>query len=58
MPRQTVCLSLVLMVDDLNRLFRIPFFHDYSKIYDLNQVLRKCQAKTKGVETGYSVGLF
>ena len=58
MPRQTVCLSLVLMVDDLNRLFRIPFLHDYSKIYDLHQVLRKCQAKARDVEIGYGVELF
>ena len=58
MPRQIVCLSLVLMVDDPNSLFRIPFFHHYYKIYDLNQVLRKCQAKAKDVETGYSVELF
>ena len=58
MPRQILCLSLVLMVDNLNRLFRIPFLHDQSKIYDLHQVFRKSQAKAKEVDSCYSVELF
>ena len=58
MPRQILCLSLVLMVDNLNRLFRIPFLHDQSKIYDLHQVFRKSQARAKEVDSRYSVELF
>ena len=46
------------MVDDLNRLFLIPFLHDQSKIYDLHQGFRKSQAKAKDVDSGYSVELF
>ena len=46
------------MVDNLNRLFRIPFLHDQSKIYDLHQGFRKSQAKAKDVDSGYSVELF
>ena len=58
MPRLIVCSSLVLMVDDPNRLIRIPFLHDQSKIYDLHQGFRKSQAKAKDVDSGYSVELF
>ena len=53
MTRQIVCISLVLMVDDLNRLVRILFIHDQSNIYDLHQVFGKCQAKAKDADSGY-----